>query len=229
MREEKGETRALSNNKFSMSPQRYLTLRRLCRKLNCNRRRLRDQVDLLCNDLVTGNVALTHTVSRLQLAYEFQNVLLGEYDVRYLLCKALRFIRECIYESGAAIYLFSREEFTAHLTGAWYDDPGDINQIESALRRSTVAAVRRKRCGVLAPDGQAWQEIPANVRRALGGLSLMGLGVFSPEGELQGVLTVYRDISQPLTENERCLIEPLMVPLGKALTAVTRVHELLPA
>ncbi len=229
MDKEMGDIPVLPNNAFSISPQRYLTLRRLCRQLNRNRRRLRDQVDILCNDLIGGNAALTHTVHQLQETYEFQNILLGEYDVRYLLYKALRFIRERIPESGAAVYLFSREEFTAHLTGAWYDDPADINQIEAALRRSTVAVVSRKRRGVLTPDGRNWREVPAPVRRELQGLSLMATGIFSPEGQLQGVLTIYRNAAEPLGQTEQRMIEPFMTPLGKALAAVMRVHELLPA
>jgi len=205
---------------------RYRKLRRLCRELNRNRRRLREKVDLLCRDLVQSNVALTRTVQDLRRAYEFQTELVGEFDQRYMLHKALRLIRREVFESSAALYLTTADEFAAHLTSAWYDDARDIAEIEQALRRSVVPVVRKTGRRVLVPDATNWTTVAPALRKLLAGLSILALPVLE-ERELLGVMVLYRDATRPLTDRETHTVESFIPPLARALSALQRLRTCL--
>lgn len=205
---------------------RYEKIRRLCRQLNRNRRILRDKVDLLCADLVQSNVALTQTVNDLRGAFEFQSELTGEFDLHYMLYKALRLIRHKVYESSAAVYLVGEGGFSAHLTSAWYNDPADISDLEQCFLQGIIPMVVHAQRYILLAEASQWLGIEGTIRQKLAGLSLLAVPIFEQD-QLQGVLVLYRDAQRPLAQNDRRTVEPLLGPLARSTSSVRKLQQTL--
>jgi len=206
--------------------QRYDKIRRLCREANRKRRHLQEKVNLLCQDLVHSNLQFTETLHTLQRAYEFQSDLMGEFDGRYLLYKALRELKSELGESNAAIYLCRSGKFEAHLTGPWYDHPEDIHEMEGLLTATLIHRMVETGQSYLINDVETWQDISSKHRQWLRGLALMALPI-EYEGELLGALVFYRRNDQGFCCKDKALLERLMPPLGRAIASVQKLEHLI--
>ena len=205
---------------------RYERMRQLLKVTNHRRRRLRDKVDLLCKDLVHSNQQFTDTLHGLRRAYEFQSSLAGEFDLRYLLYKALREMKSDLSDAGAAIYLCDSDEFAAHLASAWFEQGADIAELEELFQQTLVLQALDNQRPILVPDGAKWQSIPAPQRELLRGISLMALPVIFAD-ESVGVVIFYRPLARPFTEAERNQLLPLLKPLAQAIASVRKLQGLI--
>ena len=205
--------------------ERYGKVRQLCRAVNRKRRHLRDKVDLLCRDLVNSNVQFAGTLRGLQRVYDFQSQLTGEYDLRYLLYKALRELRAETPDSSGAIYLCSSDNFEAHVAGVWYEDGSDIAEIEELFRATVVKKVIKTGDSLLVSEAGGWEEISVPQRSMLSGLTMLSLPV-SYEGELLGVVVMYRQSSMVFSVRDRVLLEQMMWPFGQAIEAAQKLEHL---
>ena len=203
---------------------RHEKLRGICKQVNRNRRALREKVDLLCRDLVQSNVDLTATLHEMRTAYHFLWDLTGEFDLNYLLYKALRQIKELLSHSSTALYLCATESFEAHIAGAWYEG-GDIAQIEALFQKTIVHQVLSTASPVYAPHSHTWTQAPAKYRRALGDLTLLGSPMFHND-ELIGVIVNYRQAAEHFGPNDQRAIQPLLAPLARLVWAVSKLHAL---
>jgi GAF domain-containing protein len=206
--------------------QRYDKIRRLCRDMNRNRRHLQEKVNLLCQDLVHSNLQFTETLHTLQRAYEFQSDLMGEFDGRYLLYKALRELRSGLGESNAAIYLCRSHKFEAHLTASWYDHPEDIREMENLLTATLIPRMVETGQSYLINNVETCQDISPKQRQWFGGLALMALPI-EFEDELLGVLVFYRPNDRVFCSKDKALLERLTPPLGRAIASVQRLEHLI--
>jgi GAF domain-containing protein len=205
---------------------RYERMRQLLKVTNHRRRRLRDKVDLLCKDLVHSNQQFTDTLHGLRRAYDFQSRLTGEFDLRYLLYKALREMKSDLSDASAAIYLCDCDEFTAHLASAWFEEGSDIVELEELFRETLVPQALDKQRPLLVPDGAKWQSIPTPRRERLRGISLMALPVIFTDEPI-GVVIFYRPMDRPFTEADRNPLLPLLKPLAQAITSVRKLQGLI--
>ena len=205
---------------------RYKKMRRLCREMNRRRRRLRDKVDLLCKDLVSSNRQFTETLHGLRRAYDFQSILWGEFDLRYLLYKALREMKGEVFDGSAAIYLQDSGEFVAHLAGAWYEQADTISELEEVFQETLVRQVMETSQAVMVSDGKSWPSISKNQQDTLSGLSLLGLPVIFAD-ELLGVVVMYRQAEHVFHQKDRERLMGLMKPLGQAISSVRRLQDLI--
>jgi len=206
--------------------QRYDKIRRLCRDVNRKRRHLQEKVNLLCQDLVHSNLQFTETLHTLQRAYEFQSDLMGEFDGRYLLYKALRELKSGLGDSNAAIYLCRSGNFEAHLTGEWYDHPEDISEMEILLKATLIHRMVETGQSYLINDVETWQDISPKQRQWLRGLALLALPI-EYEGELLGALVFYRRNDRGFCGKDKALLERLMPPLGRAIASVQKLEHLI--
>jgi len=222
---ERGRQRSL--RRFRLG-RRYKKMQGLFRKVNHDRRHLRKKVDLLCRDLVKSNSDLTNTLQSIRRAYDFQGELMGEYDLRYMLHLALRHIKQHLPDSNATIYLGHTGTMEAHISGPWYDEQRDLEELEEVFKNTIVPKLLGKgRCVVVADAGE-WGEISQGQREQLAGLSVMGLPVIL-EDELLGVLVLYREREMAFEDKDRIQIEPYLKPLGRAVAAVQKLQQILKA
>jgi len=204
---------------------RYRRARTLCRRVNQTRRRLRDQVGLLCGDLVRSNMQFAQTLRQLERAYVFQTELMGEFDQRYLFYKALRALKAELGEASAALYVCERDAFEAHIAGAWYEDSRDLAEMEALFAGTVVRLVRRTGRPVRLARAEECSELPRREREKLAGLSVLAAPV-AGEKELLGVVVVYRATEAPLGQAEQDMVVPLLAPLGRAMITAQKVRHL---
>jgi len=203
---------------------RYGRMRKLCRHINRSRRQLREKVDIICRDLVRSNQQLTHTLQRMNRAYDLQDELMGEFDMSYMLHKALRQIKQQLPQSSTLIYLAASGEIEAHISGSWYDSKYDIAQIEETAKATIIEKVIETRQPVLVADGGKWLEIPEAQRELLAGLSLLALPV-TEEGEFLAVLVIYRPAQPPLSQKEKQDMLALIGPLARAIFSIQKLQH----
>ena len=86
--------------------QRHERLRLLVKKLNKKRKRQASQIDILCNDLIAAHRGFVKRLSDVSFAGTFYKNLLGDNDLRSLLVKAGRLIREEL--PGVSVTFFLR-------------------------------------------------------------------------------------------------------------------------
>ncbi len=200
-------------------------IRQLCRNLNQKRRHLRTKVDLLCRDLVHSNLHLTKSLQEMQRLCEFQGSLTGEFDLGYMLHKSLKMIQNQIPESSTAFYLAAEKGFEAHLSGLWYDRADDIEELEKLFTETLIRKVTATHRHWLISDAGHCPELSAKNKKLLSGLSLLALPVLA-EGELSGILIVYRQAGEPFTEGDMRTLELFLAPLGRAVrsTYLLKTH-----
>src|SRR5690606_37867773 len=85
--------------------QRTKRLRRLCRKLNEAREEVTQQVDVLCNDLVTAYQELANQMQQVVQTSEYAGLIRDELDLEGLLRKTLEFLVHKAGACNAAIFL----------------------------------------------------------------------------------------------------------------------------
>jgi len=201
---------------------RYQKIRRLCRAINRKRRKLRDKIDILCRDLVHSNMELTETLTSLQAVHNFQNELMGQFDLRYLLYKALRTLRDRVTDSSGAIYICAHDEIEAHLTG-WCRDSHDIAEIEDALKSTLIARITANLQSLIVKSSQT-KDIPRPHRHILTDLTLLGLPIIT-ENELLAVLVLYRPSDQPFSQKDKENLQPLLTPLARAIKTIQKLEH----
>jgi DNA-binding response OmpR family regulator len=105
--------------------QRVHKLKRVCKKLNTARREVTQQLDALCNDMVTAYHGLAEQMNQVTLASEFQAMVRQELDIESCLRSVLEFILNVSGPTNAAVFLPSNHlDFSL---GAYvnYDLPRD--------------------------------------------------------------------------------------------------------
>lgn len=206
--------------------QRHHKLHHVLRKVNRNRHYLRDKVDLLCRDLVQSNMELTNTLQDMRRAYTLQSDLTGEFDMRLMLHKALRLIKEQVDDSNVAVYICDSGDFDAHIVGAWYDQPSDMNELEKLFQKTIVERIQEQQHEILIPNAGTWRDICAQHRKKLAGLSILGLPIII-DNKLLGIMVLYRNVDQPLGPKEKEIVTPLLFPFGQAIEALQKITHLL--
>jgi transcriptional regulator with GAF, ATPase, and Fis domain len=143
-----------------------------------------------------------------------------------MLHKALRQIKEQIPESSAVVYLCSSDKIEAHISGPWYDNRRDLNEIETLLKETVISEVITSGRLILIGDAGDCEKILPKHRKELAGLSLMALPLFL-DNELLGGLVVYRNWSSPLTVSESNFVKPYLPPLARAIEAIQKLNSLI--
>ncbi len=89
--------------------QQLRRLKRLCRKLNRSRHDITQQVDILCNDLVTAYQELASQMHHVETTTTFKAMLEDELDLEQLLRRMMEFVLDKIGPTNAVIFLPAHE------------------------------------------------------------------------------------------------------------------------
>lgn len=105
----RGVDRALTRRaEESRSAERIARLKRLCKKLNHARHEVTQQVDVLCNDLVSAYQELADQMKNVQATTSFQTSVEDELDLEQVLRRLLEFVLQQIGPTNAVIFLPSQ-------------------------------------------------------------------------------------------------------------------------
>jgi hypothetical protein len=129
--------------------ERYERLRLLVKKVNRERKRQANQVDILCNDLVAAHREFMRRLNSVGFAARFYKDLLGVTELRTLLTRAGRLIREELPGAGIAFFLRQADGADLHVCDGepipgFQGRPADcftpelVNNIYKSNQRCTV-------------------------------------------------------------------------------------------
>jgi len=204
--------------------ERFNRMRRLCRKVNRNRRHLRLKVDLLCRDLISSNAQFADTLLDLQRAYDFQSELTGEFDRRYMMHKALQGMKNTLGNCSSALYLCQSGQFEAHVTGMNQDTSEDIAALEELLSTTVVPAILDSEKIIMLDNTDRCSQLTPNQKRLLKNWTLLALPVISRD-QLQGVSVFYRHHTKKFTNADRDKLLPMIPPLARALSSLSKLEQ----
>ncbi|MEO1235490.1 MAG: response regulator, partial [Planctomycetota bacterium] len=200
-------------------------LRRLCKKLNDARQEVAQQVDVLCNDLVTAYQELACQMQNVAQTSEYAELIGDELDLETLLRRTLEHLMAKLGPSNAAIFLPA--------TLDEYSLGGYVNYDRS---KSSADLILQQLADTLAPRVAATDEVlhltdPADLEQTLGqdaGLLRDNALLAAPcnsDDECLAVLVLFRDVDQPFEEDHLDRVSALAPMLGEALEKIIRVHH----
>lgn len=207
---------------------RVARLHRLCRKLNLARIEVSEQVDLLCNDLVTAYQELACQMQNASQTGEFVHVIEGELDLEVLLRKTLEHLITRVGPCNAAIFLpatldeyslggYVNYDCSKEAVDDLLDNLADTlaprvaESGEEMVHLTTNAEMDRWTDGGLAPD-------------ALRGSVAVAVPCISGD-ECLAVVTLFRSSEAPFTEEHLDLLSSLGPVLGEGLEKIIRIHH----
>ena len=203
---------------------RYQKVRQLNQALNRKRHILRDQVDLLCRDLVDGNKLLTSTCNELRDLCDLQYDLIGEYDIPVLLHRSLQKIRETVADSSIAVCLIGNSEIEAHILDCPFEDTQHQSRFEGWICDSFMPEIVSREGAVIlsgaGPSDSNLSQNPDNLR------CIMGLPIRNHDS-IVGVLVAYREGTRPYKSSDVRKASVYVDSLGKAIGSRQALSRLL--
>ncbi|QNN23292.1 response regulator [Planctomycetales bacterium ZRK34] len=222
----KGVDRALSRRADeSRSAERIARLKRLCKKLNHARHEVTQQVDVLCNDLVSAYQELADQMKNVQATTSFQASVEGELDLEQVLRRLLEFVLQQIGPTNAVIFLPSKAgSFTV---GGYVNYSFDKSSAETLLGHlaDTAAPLIAERDEVFhlkddcdvnlwLSDDSAW----------LKGSEVIGVPCVGDDETLACVM-LFRDQSEPFDDDSVQTLDAVSPIFADHLVKVIGVHH----
>lgn len=205
--------------------QRVRKLKRVCRKLNDARREVTQQLDSLCNDMVTAYHGLAEQMNQVTLASEFQAMVRQELDIESCLRSVLEFILGVSGPTNAAVFLpanqldfslgayvnydLSRESLDTLLNHLADIIPSRAQDAPRVLTHST-----NEQLHAWLGDDAAWVEDSQLITFAC-----------RHEDECLAVVVLFRDQTHPFAEELAQKMATIAPLFGKQLAQIIRVHN----
>ncbi|MEM8739055.1 MAG: response regulator [Planctomycetota bacterium] len=205
--------------------QRIERLHRLCKKLNAARLEVSQQVDLLCNDLVTAYQELACQMQNVVQTSEYAELVQNQLDLETLLRATLEHLMAKLGSANAAIFLpATMDEYSL---GGYVNYDRSPESAELILQQLGDHLAPR----IAAVDDLVHLTEPQDLEEALGydaGLlrdsALLAVPCMS-EDECLAVLVLFREADQPFEEEHLDRVSALAPMLGDALEKIIRIHH----
>ncbi|MHC4517908.1 MAG: hypothetical protein ACYTAS_04915 [Planctomycetota bacterium] len=179
--------------------QRHERLRLLIKKLNRERKRQASQIDILCNDLVAAHRGFVKRLSGVSFAATFYKNLLGDSDLRSLLVKAGRLIREELPGTSVTFFLRHPEGYRLYAVDSHEACPVEDQPLEGFFNSELADNICKSNrvCTLEEMFGMGLKgDLPE-----LGSMSAAALPL-NDLGRSLGFLLLYRPMSHPLKREE---------------------------
>lgn len=218
--------RALDRRARDARDRRKVTrLRKLCRRLNRARHEVTQQVDILCNDLVSAYQELAGQMKHVQVASQFKALLDQELDLEQVLRRVLEFVLQQVGSTNAAVFLPS-------MGGGWTTG-GYINY---TFDKETAGVLLSHLADVAAPriaeakgpihftDNEAIRGWLGEDSAWLDDCHVVGLQCMGKDQVMAAVL-LFRDAGQPFDAASMESLESITPILGEHLAKVVGIHH----
>jgi len=200
-------------------------LKKLCHKLNSARQEVSGQVGELCNDLVVAYRDLSEQFGDVKMASELSTLLRQELEIESLLRTMLEFTLSKIGSTNAAVFLpTSTGDYSL---GAYvnYDIPRDAAEIMLDQLADSIAPRFEGVSQVVAISGRAeMEEALGNDAHWLEDSSAIIVSC-QHEDECLAVMGLFRDQSNPFSEDDVRLLSVIAKLFGEQLGRVIRIHH----
>ena len=204
---------------------RLRRLRRICRKLNAARNEVTQQVDVLCSDLVTAYQELADQMNSVVETSEYAALLRRELDLERLLHQTLEFILEKAGPTNAAIFLpVTVDEYTLGGYVNYDCADGSPEILLNHLADVVAPRVAERNAHVHLTDNESMNEWLGDDAAYLTDCHMLALPCFA-ENEPLAVMVLFRDGSQPLSDEVIHMCKAIAPMLGQYLAKIVRVHH----
>lgn len=205
---------------------RIRKLKRLCRKLDDARQEVTDQVDVLCNDLVTAYQELAVQVQNVSQTAGYQDAVGEELDLEVVLRKTLEYIVQQAGPCNAAVFLpSSADEFSLGGYVNYDCTKESADMLLEHLADVLAPAVAEKGEELMhVTDNRSLDDLLGDDWNYLADCDLLALPV-NHDGEALAVITLFRDNEQPFTEPAIDAMSSIADQMGELLGRIIRVHH----
>lgn len=205
---------------------RIRKLKRLCRKLNTARQEVTDQVDVLCNDLVTAYQELAVQVQNVTQTAGYREAVGQELDLEVVLRKTLEYIVQQAGPCNAAVFLpSSADEFSLGGYVNYDCTKESADMLLEHLADVLAPLVANKGEEVMhVTDNRGLDDLLGDDWNYLADCDLLALPV-NHDGEALAVITLFRDNEQPFTEPAIDAMSSVADQMGELLGRIIRVHH----
>ncbi|MEX2672668.1 MAG: response regulator [Phycisphaeraceae bacterium] len=205
---------------------RVQRLRRVCRKLNKARLETTQQVDVLCNDLVSAYHELADRFKHVQMTSRYQAAIEPELSLEQLLHHTLDFILQQVGSTNAAIFLPGQESgFTTsgYVNYTFDKDAASIILPQLAEHVAPQIVQQEEELVHLRSDEEIDTFLEGEMAN-LDGSHVVTLACRHDDETLAGIC-LFRDADQPFDVDELEALAGIAPILARQLVRVIRVHH----
>lgn len=206
---------------------RVRRLKKLCRRLNDARQEVSDQVDVLCNDLVTAYQELAQQMQHLSTTTDLTEVISDELDLEVLLRKTLEHLIKKAGPCNAAIFLPSTvDEFSlgGYVNYNCTKDSADMLLEHLADVLAPRIADHSDEPVMHITNNHTMTELLGDDWNYLADCHLLSFAC-THEGEALAVVALFRDDSEPFAASMVDTAETLGQMMGQQLAKIIRIHH----
>ncbi len=204
---------------------RYQRLRRVCKRMSSAREEVIEQVNILCNDLVSAYQDLANQMQQVVQTNEYACLAGQELDLEKLLRRTLEYLLEKVGPTNMAIFLpASADEYSL---GGYvnYDSTTESHEVLLQLLADQAAPLVADRDGLVhITDNDTLEQW---IGDDLGLLPDRHVVAFpcTHEGEALAIVVMYRDQAQPFGPGVLETCNSVGPMIGGYLGKVIRVHH----
>jgi hypothetical protein len=200
--------------------QRHDRLRSLIKKLNKERKKQNQKIDILCNDLIAAHRSFIKRLGIINFVANFYESIIGTTDINKLLCIAVEFFRAENANLNVSFFLRQEENFELHMFES--DQPIVIEKqyIENCFTPELIGNVSNsnKICALEDMFAMGLQGNPNELNKISAVTIPLGL-----VGSSLGFILVYRSSQHKFTTDEIGRISAVTSGLSKAVTSCRKL------
>lgn len=196
--------------------QRHRRLRLLIKKLNKERKKQAQKIDILCNDIICAQRQFIERLNTISFAANFYESILATNDLSKLLRIASKLIKDELSDANVTFFLRQAEGFELHIFQSDKPITLEKHRLENCLGAELVADICKSN-KVCTLDDMFAMGLQGNL------VGLSGISpVTVPLGELGqslGFILIYRPSQERITDNELSRICAVSRGLSRAIRA----------
>ena len=196
--------------------QRHRRLRLLIKKLNKDRKKQNQKIDILCNDLIAAQRNFIKRLGIINFAANFYESILGTTDLNKLLYTAVEFIKAENEDANVTFFLRQEENFEIHMFESGRPIAVEKQYIENCFSQELIDSISKSN-KVCTLDDMFAMGLQGNLNE-LNKISAVTipLGLL---GSSLGFILVYRSSENKLTVDEIGRISAVISGLSRAITS----------
>lgn len=205
---------------------RIRKLKRLCKKLNAARLEVTDQVDVLCNDLVTAYQELAVQMQSLTQASGYEQAVGEELDLEVVLRKTLEYIVKQAGPCNAAVFLpSSADEFALGGYVNYNCTKESADMLLEHLADVLAPRIADQNQGLIhVTDNQTLRNMLGDDWNYLADCHMLAIPA-GHDDESLAVITLFRDNNEPFSNQAIEALAIISEQMGELLGRIIRVHH----
>ena len=196
--------------------QRHRRLRLLIKKLNKDRKKQNQKIDILCNDLIAAQRNFIKRLGVISFVANFYESIVGTTDLNKLLYTAVEFIKAENENVNVTFFLRQEESFELHMFESGRPIAVEKQYIENCFSQELIDSISKSN-KVCTLDDMFAMGLQGNLNE-LNKISAVTipLGLL---GSSLGFILVYRSSENKLTADEIGRISAVISGLSRAITS----------